>query len=285
MSNESYLLASNKSGKLKYSDESPSFTSKELLANSPMAIPIGWLAFFDRSCLKHDDSHEVPIPSLVSSTDEAVERFQARAKNIAKAFPEFKKELKGLLQRCQARKAKYLKVDFAELWDLDPDSFSQSLEACLDWFEAPTTEGFKQLLEMAAIAKYDAKKCTFPEVDPSVPREFHLVGYETEPEASEEAGAFDKKLTFDLDASELTMLLARIEKALPPKCGFDAQEDLAFNLRMVDSGMSIQGDHQLTINKKSETLAIELSKSGKTYHLRLSGTPVVKEILLKALKG
>jgi len=287
MSNEAYLIASNKTGAIKFDLRKSAFTWSEVVANSPMALPIGWMAFFDEACLIEEDEDDDSGPGLVSPMSDAVKRFKSRQKVILDAFPGFQSALASLLERLKARKMKRVMADVSELWGYDPDSFTSELKICLRWFEKPTVKGLEQLIAMSSIADYDTEKRIFAEIDPDVPREFHLVGYEYEvdPESPEEELGYDKKLAFDLDMKGLKSLIKKIEKVLPADSGFDPDDMMLDELDLLEDELveNMEGSCNLKIKKKNEVLTYEFSKPKKLFHVQLGGTPVVLD-LLRTLK-
>jgi hypothetical protein len=285
VSNEAYLVASKVTANNKsVSDISP-INENDIVARSPAAVPIGWLSFFDTDCLVS----KKPIHAMVSSMTEAIERFQSRKKTLIKTFPEFKAALDGLLRWVKARKAQQLTLDFTELWHMGPKSFDQQIKTCLTWFETPGPQNWTSLLNLASIEGYDDSTRTFAELHPDVPRKFHLVGYvnEVDRNVPEAVIRHDKKLEMKLDMAGLEKLAEQLKEALPKDSGFKTDDMMLDKFTFLDMGFvkNISGSISVTINKKMEELAVDYTKKGNLYQIRLGGTPAVLAAIHKAFKA
>ncbi|WP_165247534.1 hypothetical protein [Paludisphaera soli] len=184
MSNASYLIANDipggAVGEIGWSPE-----SGDLIADAPHAVPVFWLALFDEADLvlieaEDEEGTGRPVPSLVTDLEAAKARFRLRRALLAARFPEFDPEWERFDARLADLAARFIKVDFAELWELGDDDFGVAqIQSAARWFETRDEDDFEQLLSAASITGYDLARRTFPALVDSTPRTFHLHGYPT----------------------------------------------------------------------------------------------------------
>jgi hypothetical protein len=158
----------------------------DLIATGPHAVPVFWLSLFEETHLvtfeteDEDDGQILMIPSLVAEMSESRRLLEDRRERLAEYFPEFQPTW-GQYARVVGRlKARYIKVDVLELWDIAAavdEDFEAELRGALRWFESQDEADFNQLLSIASITGYDPSRRTFAGRSAEVPRAFHLRGY------------------------------------------------------------------------------------------------------------
>jgi hypothetical protein len=158
----------------------------DLIATGPHAVPIYWLSLFDETHLvafeteDEDDGQVLMIPSLVAEMSESRRLLEGRREMLAGPFPEFQSTWDRFAAVVRRLKARYIKVDLEELWNIAAavdEDFEAELRGALRWFESQDEADFHQLLSIASISGYDQSRRTFDSCSEEVPRAFHLRGY------------------------------------------------------------------------------------------------------------
>jgi hypothetical protein len=158
---------------------------RDSVADGPMAVPVFWSALFDDRHfttfeLEDDEGDIHEVPSLVAELAEARELLRSHRALLAESFPEFRGTFDQFAGVVDGLKARYIKADLEELWDIATiveADFTSDLHAAVRWFGSRDEEDFDRLLSLAGITGYDRTSRTFPAVSSEVPRAFHLRGY------------------------------------------------------------------------------------------------------------
>jgi hypothetical protein len=184
MSNEAILIANDIPGGVGGEvGEDP--TGQDGVASGPHAVPVYWLSLFDETHLltvevEGEDGTGVAVPSLVAEMSVARRLLGERRESLSEAFPEFQSTWDRFAKVIHQLKARYIKVDLLELWDLAAavdEDFESEVRAAIRWFESRDEADFARLLSVAGIRSYDKTRRTFDAVGSDVPRAFHLRGY------------------------------------------------------------------------------------------------------------
>ncbi len=162
MANRAYLVGSANADPAGLSEKGINYDpDTEIVAASSYCVPALWLSVFAESDLTHHEIQGYRIPTLVTPVPKAKERLAARLGTLRQVFADDTEQLNAWNALVKELAFEFLKVDGTEIWDLDPDSFSNQLPAAVRWFTSNASEDFQQLLAIAAM-QYDplTKKIT-----------------------------------------------------------------------------------------------------------------------------
>jgi hypothetical protein len=155
MANRAYLVGNDHSTTAGPSDGDITYDpDSEILAAASGLIPVLWLSVFKEEDIMHHGYEDCRIPTLLATTDTARQRFQSRASALRAQFPHNVDQLAAFDRLLEGITFRFIKVDAAEIWELDPDSFESRLTDSLRWFSSATDEDFRRLLDLAE-AEYD----------------------------------------------------------------------------------------------------------------------------------
>jgi hypothetical protein len=152
MANRAYLIGTD--------DERPSCSYAEELAYDPDTevlcasydlLPVFWLTLFDPRNVESVTHGEFAIPAPVTTMIEARRRLEAYTPTILRRFSDFKVEWETFRSLISNSPGSFLKLDCAEVWDLDPEPFSRLLPAALRFWTSAKKEDLSAVLALAEV--------------------------------------------------------------------------------------------------------------------------------------
>lgn len=152
MANRAYLVCGeDERPACSYSEELGYDPDTEVLCASSTLLPVFWLTLFDPREITLVAREEVSIPAPVTPLSEAKRRLLTSESLVLQRFESFHSEWTAFRSLIADAPGSFLKVDCAQVWDLDPPQFSRLLPSALSFWSSAKKEDWRAVLALAQV--------------------------------------------------------------------------------------------------------------------------------------
>jgi hypothetical protein len=123
----------------------------EILAGASAIIPVFWLSLFNEFHLKTHIIEEYKIPAPVCQAAEGRKILLERRSRILATFAQCEPHWEAWERLITEAPFQFIKLDSAEVWDLEPEVFEADLPLAVRWFSSGSADDFAKLLSVAEI--------------------------------------------------------------------------------------------------------------------------------------
>jgi hypothetical protein len=152
MANRAYLVgSSNDTPACTFADELSYEPDTDVLCASSYLVPVFWLTLFASEDLKMYVRDDLSIPAPVTTMVEARGRLLDREAVVLGRFSDFRTEWQEFEALIADASGSFLKLDCAELWDMEPEQITTRLKEALCFWSSGKNEGWNAVLSLAVI--------------------------------------------------------------------------------------------------------------------------------------